>query len=408
MQGSGGAAAAGGPGHSEGATRSLRSSSSAVGGQRNSLQSSKSMRKSTMESLMADLGGKGGDRQPSRLTFASLPPGQQRGSGTGSTTPLVERRGSVLSSVLEKAGGGSGRPEDGAGSAGEMHPGLARLNTMMRRKSSIMRKSAFKGAAEGIDELAAAMDSVDARLLGAVNELRGQNTAVVGVLGVPSRAPSGKAAPEELTWPGSNCGTAGGRPNSPQKPRGARVARQVEGDEEEAAPELIAAHPGTQPQKQELPFDRWRAAPQAGAAEEAAAAAVAAAAPAQQDAAAMAAPAAADTMGMLNAAAARQGRGGREEVAALRAWLQEMMSPLGSPPAVAAGEPSVAGGGAACPPEQPGGRRPGKLADTALYVYGAAFGELQKQVAAESSDRAELLGALWTHCFNLVSAAGCS
>lgn len=45
---------------------------------------------------------------------------------------------------------------------------------------------------------------------------------------------------------------------------------------------------------------------------------------------------------------------------------------------------------------------PAELADAALCVYGVAFEELQRQVATESRDRAELLSAMWGHCFSLV------
>lgn len=45
---------------------------------------------------------------------------------------------------------------------------------------------------------------------------------------------------------------------------------------------------------------------------------------------------------------------------------------------------------------------PSELADAALWVYGVAFEELQRQVATESKDRGDLLSAMWEHCFNLV------
>ena len=45
---------------------------------------------------------------------------------------------------------------------------------------------------------------------------------------------------------------------------------------------------------------------------------------------------------------------------------------------------------------------PSELADAALWVYGVAFEELQRQVSLESKDRGDLLGAMWEHCFNLV------
>jgi hypothetical protein len=42
------------------------------------------------------------------------------------------------------------------------------------------------------------------------------------------------------------------------------------------------------------------------------------------------------------------------------------------------------------------------LASCALWVYAAAFEEFQRAVAVESRDRAELLAAMWHHCFALV------
>ena len=45
---------------------------------------------------------------------------------------------------------------------------------------------------------------------------------------------------------------------------------------------------------------------------------------------------------------------------------------------------------------------PSELADAALWVYGVAYEELQRQVSLESKDRGDLLGAMWEHCFNLV------
>ena len=45
---------------------------------------------------------------------------------------------------------------------------------------------------------------------------------------------------------------------------------------------------------------------------------------------------------------------------------------------------------------------PLELADAALWMYGVAFEELQRQVATESKDRADLLSTMWEHVFNLV------
>eukprot|EP00892_Ulva_mutabilis_P008523 jgi/Ulvmu1/6042/UM027_0019.1 len=44
------------------------------------------------------------------------------------------------------------------------------------------------------------------------------------------------------------------------------------------------------------------------------------------------------------------------------------------------------------------------LANGALWVYSAAFDEFRRALATESRDRAELLAAMWDHCFALVQA----
>jgi hypothetical protein len=42
------------------------------------------------------------------------------------------------------------------------------------------------------------------------------------------------------------------------------------------------------------------------------------------------------------------------------------------------------------------------LANGALWVYNIAFEEFRRALATESRDRAELLAAMWDHCFALV------
>jgi hypothetical protein len=42
------------------------------------------------------------------------------------------------------------------------------------------------------------------------------------------------------------------------------------------------------------------------------------------------------------------------------------------------------------------------LANGALWVYSIAFDEFRRALATESRDRAELLAAMWDHCFALV------
>lgn len=44
------------------------------------------------------------------------------------------------------------------------------------------------------------------------------------------------------------------------------------------------------------------------------------------------------------------------------------------------------------------------LANGALWVYSIAFDEFRRALAIESKDRAELLAAMWDHCFALVQA----
>ena len=48
------------------------------------------------------------------------------------------------------------------------------------------------------------------------------------------------------------------------------------------------------------------------------------------------------------------------------------------------------------------------LANGALWVYSIAFDEFRRALATESRDRAELLAAMWDHCFALVQVLHCS
>ena len=47
------------------------------------------------------------------------------------------------------------------------------------------------------------------------------------------------------------------------------------------------------------------------------------------------------------------------------------------------------------------------LANGALWVYSIAFDEFRRALATESRDRAELLAAMWDHCFALVQVPYC-
>lgn len=96
----------------------------------------------------------------------------------------------------------------------------------------------------------------------------------------------------------------------------------------------------------------------------------------------------------------------REEVALLQAWLQDMMAQVaahaaGGPPPTPPGDTAAAA--AAMPAGGlPGEQAAGDLADAALWVFGLAFEELQRQVGAECGDRGALLGGLWHHATGLV------
>lgn len=106
----------------------------------------------------------------------------------------------------------------------------------------------------------------------------------------------------------------------------------------------------------------------------------------------------------------------REEVALLQAWLQDMMAQViaqavGQQQQQAGGDGSIADATTAdadaamladdCP-AAPAEQSASDLADAALWVFGLAFEELQRQVATECADRGTLLGGMWQHAFNLV------
>ncbi|KAL4458548.1 hypothetical protein ABPG75_013413 [Micractinium tetrahymenae] len=105
----------------------------------------------------------------------------------------------------------------------------------------------------------------------------------------------------------------------------------------------------------------------------------------------------------------------REEAALLQSWLQDMMAqviaqagqPQPLPQQQSAADPAAdhgsvdarsAAAAAAVDPTSAAAQ----LADAALWVYGMAFEELQRQVGTECSDRGALLGGMWQHVFNLV------
>ena len=72
--------------------------------------------------------------------------------------------------------------------------------------------------------------------------------------------------------------------------------------------------------------------------------------------------------------------------------------------AAAAAVAGVDAGPGAAQQEQRQGQQQGAadLADAALWVYGLAFEELQRQVGTECGDRGTLLGGMWQHTFSLV------
>ena len=45
------------------------------------------------------------------------------------------------------------------------------------------------------------------------------------------------------------------------------------------------------------------------------------------------------------------------------------------------------------------------MANGALWVYSVAFDEFRRALATESKDRAEVLAAMWDHCFTLVQVS---
>lgn len=423
--------------------------------------------------------GTSASRLPRKSLMAAMTPVD---SGNEWVSP--DRRSSRLS-VLPVAGERHGSTmlaavPEGGGAGGELHPALARMNNVIRRKSSMRKGSLVGRGGADFGELAALLDGVDVRLASAVGALRRKNAAALAAsaAAVPTsqfqRSTSGRLPPGELLRLGSDREAAANSPHSPRAVLGTEAAEHPdrafqrlhlsphpsggEAPEGGSGSSPDDANSGSQYQQGLTP----RAAsllggqPQWGATEggrdtmgwvrdlvrfgesqrkatgvppavPSAAGATPAATPPRTAgssaddamAAAAAATAAAagagtpDTIGMLSAtSAARQGRAGRGEVAALVARLQDMMAHVVrqvNPAAAAAGTAAAAAaegsgteGGTAPTSGTAPSKSPAELADAALFVYGAAFGELQKQVAAECSDRGELLGALWSHCFNLV------
>ena len=104
----------------------------------------------------------------------------------------------------------------------------------------------------------------------------------------------------------------------------------------------------------------------------------------------------------------------REEVALLQAWLQDMMGQViaqaggQQPQRLGAMETTAdAAAAAVAAVDVPGSQQAqpqsaADLADAALWVYGLAFEELQRQVGTECGDRGTLLGGMWQHTFSLV------
>lgn len=106
---------------------------------------------------------------------AGSPPARSRLKSVASTAerrrsvvvlapPEAPERGSALPGTAA-SGASSGHKADGP------HPGLTRLTSFMRRKSTL------RGKMSSIQELSAAMDSLDQRIVGALEQLRQQNAA---------------------------------------------------------------------------------------------------------------------------------------------------------------------------------------------------------------------------------------
>ena len=104
----------------------------------------------------------------------------------------------------------------------------------------------------------------------------------------------------------------------------------------------------------------------------------------------------------------------REDTSLLQAWLQDLLAQvvaqgLGgaadtaeaeAAAAVAAADADSCGADSASVGQQSAAAV--ELADAALWAYGLAFEELQRQLAADGGDRAALLGAMWQHVLSLV------
>lgn len=121
-----------------------------------------------------------------------------------------------------------------------------------------------------------------------------------------------------------------------------------------------------------------------------------------------AASGAASMPGQAASSPASRGSGlrSREEVGLLQSWLQDTMAQViaqsGQPQHVTSpGEQAAALGSAGSAGTDPA-TATAQLADAALWLYGMAFGELQRQVGTECPDRGGLLGGMWQHVLSLV------
>ncbi|PRW59673.1 early endosome antigen 1 isoform X2 [Chlorella sorokiniana] len=453
------------------------------------------------------MGGSGSSgRRPSRMSFAA-PAGGSPQAGSAS------RRGSLApAAVLAAAAEAAAEGQDSGGSATALHPGLDRIKSFNRKKSFFR---AGGKAATGVDDLWAAMDALDQRIMTALAAAREANAAGLGrVRGLsqtksmrlrPSAAPTAAASsqaedagedeaysPRALlgaeaaerpdtfllrvkfifkAQPGpplheGGCSTARGRleGNGDDVPEAAGLIPAVRqcaptaeagsGEQQQqqpGGPQQPPAEAATPPEAQRPRGVRWGAT-EGGLdrlgwvrnlvqfsefKQQQGLLALPAGVPQPGGPNTDQAPAGLTTIGWLESGAGLNGGGSslgssaagqgrpapprtREEVALLQAWLQDMMGQViaqacgqqAQRPGLADATADAAAAAVAAMDASPGPAQPGPqqgqqqsaadLADAALWVYGLAFEELQRQVGTECGERGTLLGGMWQHTFSLV------
>lgn len=160
--------------------------------------------KGASAALVAGSGGGGSGTPPRRASRMSvMVPGSSGGAEAGGGLNLRSRRGSNLAAVLASTAA-LAAAEDAAERGGEeadalgalpLHPGLDRIKSFNRKKSVFRSAgSAPTGAAAAravhFDTLVTAMDTLDERIGGALQQMRSQNAAGLGTVRglVPTRS----------------------------------------------------------------------------------------------------------------------------------------------------------------------------------------------------------------------------